>query len=260
MSADTRCEDHSLNAAKNREHDGFWPGWTPPKSSRQHDVVIVQIYGITDADDMRAVADLELDHVGIVLDEGFGTWDGVDLATAKEIIGAVPTTTTIVALSLHTEPNRIAATVEALKPAIVHLGRAEAMTSKTLASLRTSFAPVHIMATVPIRDATAITEATRLADQSDYLLLDTAHPTTGVVGATGCVHDWTLSKQVVEAVTIPVVLAGGLGPANVAEAVNAVRPSGVDSETHTSREDDRRRKDPKKVRQFVEAARAQPPS
>jgi phosphoribosylanthranilate isomerase len=50
---------------------------------------------------------------------------------------------------------------------------------------------------------------TRLAEWSDYLLLDTAHPTTGVVGATGYVHDWTLSKRVVDAVTVPVVLAGG---------------------------------------------------
>jgi phosphoribosylanthranilate isomerase len=219
--------------------------------------VIVQIYGFTEAEDMRRVADLELDHVGIVLDEGFGAWDAVDLATAQSIIDAIPTPTKTVALSLHTEPDRIAATVDALEPAIVHLGRAEAIASATLAALRILLAPVRIMATVPIRDATSVTEATRLADLSDYLLLDTAHPTTGVVGATGYVHDWTLSKQVVGAVTTPVVLAGGLGPANVAEAINEVRPWGVDSETRTSRDDDRRRKDPKKVRQFVEATRAE---
>jgi hypothetical protein len=50
--------------------------------------------------------------------------------------------------------------------------------------------------------------------------------------------------------------AGGLGPDNVALAIERTRPAGVDSETHTSRADDRRRKDPERVRLFLERARA----
>jgi phosphoribosylanthranilate isomerase len=52
-----------------------------------------------------------------------------------------------------------------------------------------------------------------------------------------------------------VILAGGLGPENVAEAIARVRPAGVDSETRTSRDDDRRRKDLAKVEAFIERAR-----
>ena len=51
------------------------------------------------------------------------------------------------------------------------------------------------------------------------------------------------------------MLAGGLGPDNVLEAIRRVRPDGVDSETRTSRPDDRRRKDVDKVRSFIELAR-----
>ena len=87
---------------------------------------------------------------------------------------------------------------------------------------------------------------------SDWLLLDTEHSETGVVGASGQVHDWSWSRAAVEAVDVPVILAGGLGPDNVAAAIEAVRPAGVDSETHTGRDDDRRRRDPEKVRRFME--------
>ncbi|MEX0663182.1 MAG: phosphoribosylanthranilate isomerase [Acidimicrobiia bacterium] len=217
--------------------------------------MLVQIYGFTDPEDVRAVADLKLDHIGVVLDEGFDTWDGVDLHTAVAILDEVPTGTTTVALSLHTDPDLVSATANALRPDIVHVARAERMPSEALAQLRVQLAPMRVMTTVAIRDTSAIDAATRVAAYSDYVLLDTAHLDTGVVGATGMTHDWTLSRQVVEAVGVPVVLAGGLGPENVAAAIRAVRPAGVDSETRTSRSDDRRRKDPERVREFVEIAR-----
>ena len=76
-----------------------------------------------------------------------------------------------------------------------------------------------------------------------------------MVGATGHTHDWSLSAALVAAVERPVILAGGLGPENVLEAIERVRPAGVDSETRTSRADDRRRKDPDRVRRFIETAK-----
>ena len=74
--------------------------------------------------------------------------------------------------------------------------------------------------------------------------------------ASGHTHDWDLSARVVAAVDVPVFLAGGLGPENVAEAIRRTRPFGVDSETRTSRDPDRRRKDPDRVRRFLIEARA----
>jgi phosphoribosylanthranilate isomerase len=60
----------------------------------------------------------------------------------------------------------------------------------------------------------------------------------------------------VEALDTPVILAGGLGPDNVSNAISAVRPFGVDSETRTSLDVDRRQKDFAKVEAFIAAARA----
>ena len=47
-------------------------------------------------------------------------------------------------------------------------------------------------------------------------------------------HDWNVSAAIVDAAGVPVILAGGLSPANVAEAARVVRPQGVDSLTHTN--------------------------
>ena len=64
-----------------------------------------------------------------------------------------------------------------------------------------------------------------------------------------------MSRQIVAAVDTPVILAGGLGPENVLDAISVVGPAGVDSETRTSTDADRRRKDGERVRQFIERAR-----
>ena len=87
----------------------------------------------------------------------------------------------------------------------------------------------------------------------DYFILDTSDPERIEVGATGKVHDWNLSARLVENVSKPVVLAGGLSAHNVAEAIQIVKPWGVDSFSHTNLEG-QVRKDPDKVRDFAQAA------
>jgi phosphoribosylanthranilate isomerase len=214
--------------------------------------VLTQIYGLTTVDDAVAVDRLRPDHVGIVVDEGIDTWDLVDEDTALAIAAAVRHAR-VVALSLSTAPDRIAATADLLRPAVIHLARAHLMAPGALAAVRERVAPAELMLTVPVIDDGALDVAARLGGHGDWLLLDSSHPGTGVVGATGLVHDWTVSARIVAAATAPVVLAGGLGPRNVADAIRAVGPAGVDSETRTSRDDDRRRKDLDKVEAFLAA-------
>jgi len=79
-----------------------------------------------------------------------------------------------------------------------------------------------------------------LSDFCDAFITDTFDPRTGASGATGKTHDWNISKKFVEVSPIPVILAGGLTPKNVREAIEFVKPFGVDS--HTGVEDDNGRK------------------
>ena len=219
--------------------------------------MIVQVYGVTTPEDAAAVNAVSPDHVGVVLDEGIDTWDSVDRATARAIASELGDEIKLVALSLSTDPGRIRRTVDELEPDIVHLARASGgIGAAGVESLRDELSGVGIMSTIPVRGPEALAIANEFAGCSDYLLLDTAHPDSGIVGATGYVHDWSVSARVVRALDVPVVLAGGLGPDNVGDAIRVVRPWGVDSETRTSRADNRRRKDIDAVRRFIEIARA----
>lgn len=217
--------------------------------------MIVQIYGFTTPADVAAVAGLAIDHIGVVLDEGFDTWDHVDVTTARAIVAEIPDTMTTVALSLGTDFDQIARTVEVVRPDVVHLVRADRMGPDAVGEVRARLEPVKVMTTVAVRDHSALRIAQEYAGCSDYLLLDSHDPDTGIVGATGLTHDWSVSALIPPAVDVPVILAGGLGPDNVVAAIAAVNPAGVDSETRTSRLDDRRRKDLDAVSRFVDLAR-----
>ncbi len=217
--------------------------------------MFVQIYGLTTIADAVQVDQLGPDTIGVVLDEGVATWDSVDEDTARGIASAVDGSR-LVALSLSTDPDRILATAGVLRPHIVHLARAVSIPEDTLRGIRGSLAPAQLMLTVPVDGPGAVALAGRMAGDADYVLLDTKQAETGVVGATGQTHDWSLSAAIVREIDVPVILAGGLGPDNVREAIAAVRPFGVDSETRTSRDGDRRRKDLAKVEAFITRARA----
>ena len=94
----------------------------------------------------------------------------------------------------------------------------------------------------------------RLSAFVDVYITDTFDPTTGASGATGKLHDLRVSRRLVELATKPVILAGGLTPENVREAIKFVAPAGVDA--HTGVEDAAGHKDPHKVRRFEAEARA----
>jgi len=87
----------------------------------------------------------------------------------------------------------------------------------------------------------------------DAFITDSYDPKSGARGATGKVHDWSISAALVENSSKPILLAGGLTPDNVAEAIRTVQPAGVD--VHTGVEDSEGRKDPDLVRRFVDRAR-----
>jgi phosphoribosylanthranilate isomerase len=96
-----------------------------------------------------------------------------------------------------------------------------------------------------VRDASSLAGMERC--RPDLFLLDTC--VHGQMGGTGRTFDWTLALQA--KAHGPILLAGGLTPANVAEAVRTVRPWGVDVSSGVEAQPGR--KDPDKVRAFVQA-------
>jgi phosphoribosylanthranilate isomerase len=99
----------------------------------------------------------------------------------------------------------------------------------TYGDLREGMPNVSIVQVVHVRDGRAIVEAEEVAPHMDAILLDSgdaASPTKRLRG-TGQTHNWAVSRQICDRAGVPVFLAGGLTPENVADAVRRVRPFGV---------------------------------
>jgi phosphoribosylanthranilate isomerase len=98
------------------------------------------------------------------------------------------------------------------------------------AVLRRALPGVAIVQVIHVRGTESIDEARAAAPEVDALLLDSGRPDLAIkeLGGTGRVHDWETSRAIREAVGVPVWLAGGLHPGNVARAIQVVRPYGVD--------------------------------
>ncbi|HYZ40442.1 MAG TPA: phosphoribosylanthranilate isomerase, partial [Stellaceae bacterium] len=176
-------------------------------------------------------------------------------ARARAIFAALPSGAKRVALSLSADPKEVACLTEQTRPDIIHLGAAvELLTVADARALKARFPFVAVMRSIPIVGEESIGWAEAYREVADFLLLDSHNPGDPQIGALGRPHDWSLSRRIVEQVPVPVILAGGLGPENVAEAIAAVRPAGVDSKTRTDRPDDVG-KDLEAVRRFVAAAK-----
>ena len=126
-----------------------------------------------------------------------------------------------------------------------------------LAKLRASHPDLIVVKSIIIRSEASFETYEAMVDvlspYVDAFITDTFDPTTGASGATGKTHDWSISRQLVLQAPRPVILAGGLTPANVRQAIEVVRPAGVD--THTGVEDTHGRKSEERVKAFVVEAK-----
>ncbi len=243
--------------------------------------MIIQIYEIQEPKEAALMADCGVDHIG-----------GVILSPDEWMIPALKDSVSVIRESgrkssiipLFADPDAVHRVIEWYQPTIVHfcdsLNHEAAVDEDAVSAaillqqgVKERFPHVEIMRTIPIATTglgshVPTLELGRLLEgSSDWFLTDTllvageAQPVTGHVGITGKLCDWEMARDLVNQSHIPVILAGGLSPENVAEGLRFTQPAGADTCTATNLLDDsgrpiRFRKDPKKVRRFVEACRA----
>jgi phosphoribosylanthranilate isomerase len=215
---------------------------------------IVQVYEVTSAAEAKALVELGVNHIGVLVGKGKFPREQ-SFASTCEIFAAVPAAAKRVALSLAESIADVAEVIEGTQPDILHIGTwPEALPPADVAKLRAMFPAIKIMRTIPVRSEYDMNVALGYQGIADYLLLDTFRAGDLCIGATGCVHDWSLSRKIVEASRVPVILAGGIGPENAEEAIRVVNPAGIDTKTRTDNPSGSA-KDLDKVRQMVEAVR-----
>lgn len=200
--------------------------------------MLTQIYTAQSAGEALALAEIGVDHVGITVSDR-GLPGEVDVETGREIVGALRGVATSVALTVDTDPLAIQVFAAALEPDILHLcGDTRLLPPAAVAGIGAWIEKrrldISLLQAIPITGPDAVGEARRFAHHVDWLLLDSVTDQVEGIGAAGVTHDWSISRRIVEESPVPVILAGGLGPANVAEAIAAVGPTGVDSLTLTN--------------------------
>ena len=173
----------------------------------------VKICGITRPGDAVAAAELGASAIGLVLWPGSPRY--VEPARAREIVAALPPFVSAVGVFVNQVDEAAALAREIGLTAVQFHG------DETPAAYRDF--PVRVIKAIAVRDESARDEAA-LVPAPATVLLD-AHDRVKR-GGTGRVVDWTIAATIAR--TRPTILSGGLSPANVADAIEAVRPYAVD--------------------------------
>jgi len=144
------------------------------------------------------------------------------------LAAAAPDGLTPVLLTARSDPESIAEHVATAGVHAVQIVRT--VPTYVRRRLRELVPGITILQVVHVVGPSAVDVADEAAEESDYLLLDSGRPGSALekLGGTGRTHDWGLSARIVRRARVPVFLAGGLGPQNVAEAIERVRPHGLD--------------------------------
>ena len=217
--------------------------------------MIVQIYEISTPAEAHALGAMGVDHIGVLVGEGSFPREQT-IEQAHEIFAAIPAGSKASALSLSHDVDLIMRLTAALRPAILHLGAAPPRPSPAqLRILKAEFPKVSLMRSIPVVDESSIALARSYDGIADWLLLDSYESGDRQIGALGVTHSWELDRRIIESVRMPAIIAGGLGPDNVHEAIRVARPAGVDSKTKTDKTDGSHTKDLQKVSAFMKAAR-----
>lgn len=222
--------------------------------------MIIQIYAFTVIKEAVAAVELGVDNVGFIAGKYDMVYGELSFEEAREMATALPPEGTSTAITMSDDVEEILRMADAVQPDILHIStEVDKVYMDAMQTIRERLSPdILLMKAIPVDDFSSVEVAARYSRVSDLLLLDTSRKGFPGVGATGFTHDWNVSKKIVESVDIPVILAGGLNAENVVEAIEKVRPWGVDSNTSTNIEGSRVKKDLVRIAEFVKAVKSSP--
>ncbi len=198
----------------------------------------VKICGITRVEDALVAAKSGADAIGLVFYPG--SKRNVSLSTAAAIARALPPFISLVGLFVDAADEQVQSVLDAVPLSLLQFHGNESEAECARWGMR------YIKA-FRVRPGHSVTALTTPYSSACGFLLDSYQP--GVMGGTGELFDWDLIPQ---QLSKPLILAGGLSPANLAQAINRVRPYGVDVSSGVEHQPGI--KDHDKIKAFVKAA------
>ncbi len=198
----------------------------------------VKVCGLRDEAGVVAVADGGADAAGFVIVESSPRH--VTVEQAASLMDGVPVSRFIVVVDMTVDQALYTAEMTGADGIQAHGEHAAEVAACALEAGYLSLYPVPVLSTGTL-------ESLRSVDPGVMPILDTF--SSAEHGGTGRTFDWSL----VDDPGRPFILAGGLGPDNVAHAIRTIRPFGVDASSRL--ESDRGVKDPSTIRACIEEAK-----
>lgn len=214
-------------------------------------MIHVKICGIRRLGDALAALAYGADELGFLVGQRHHSPDFLDEADATAIVGALPPNVSSALVTHLADPDDIVTLATAIGVTTIQLhgdtSPAQAAVIKHRLPHIKTYKAIHVV------DAQAINTARQYVNAVDAIVLDTVNLAANQVGGTGQTHDWSISRRIVKQLPIPVILAGGLNPDNVNDAIEHVHPFGVDVNSGTKGADGY--KDHARLQRFIESAK-----
>ncbi len=146
----------------------------------------------------------------------------------KTIIANIPPPIASFLLTSRTDSLEIISHHQSVNSSVIQI--VDALKSGSYEDFRKYIPAIKIVQVIHVIDEKTLDEALEISEKIDALLLDSGNPNLSVkeLGGTGRVHNWAISRKIVEQSKVPVFLAGGLKAENVRAAIEAVQPYGLD--------------------------------
>ena len=208
----------------------------------------VKICGIRRSEDALLAAQCGADAVGLLVGQRHSSPDFITAALAGQIARALPPSVEAVLVTHITEVDEIERLLRQSGIRTIQLH--SEIPADSVANLRTRFPDLKVFKSVHVISAESVACPEAFRKVVDGFVLDTINVATDQVGGTGKIHDWSISRKIVERFPdIPIILAGGLNSKNVRSAIESVHPFGVDVNSGTKGSDGF--KDARKMREFI---------
>lgn len=208
----------------------------------------VKICGIKTERDLVMALNAGADAVGFITEVPVDSPRKISLAEASRLISKVPVFVASVLVIMPENAEQAVRMIQAARPAAVQIHNALGISELN----KIKETGVKLIKTIPVSadSETLIKQVSEFHGIADAVLLDTV--LDGNSGGTGVPHNWEISSEIVLHSGMPVILAGGLKPENVTDAIRTVRPYAVDTASGVETDG---RKDEKKVTAFIKNAR-----
>ena len=216
-------------------------------SPRQHRRVRISVCAARDDEDVLAVVAGGADAVGVLVQTRHLAEDAVDLAVGAKILDLVPAYVGRYAVTHASSLEELVACIDALPIDTLQLH--DHVAPDVVTRLRDRRPHVRLLKAIHVTNK--VPSLAPWDELCDGLVFDSVNPAEDRIGGTGKVHDWHLTARAAQAAAGPAILAGGLTPDNVRDAVRSVQPWAVNVNSGVELKG---RKIEKLVREFVMAA------